>query len=199
MASRFSLSNCAFRLAILLISLGLGVSALAQESYLVSTQDGRVSMYELATNTFVASAKLSGNSFNMVPSTNPRLAFISVLSAYYSVVDLTLNREVTRIKGVKGSSGTLTPDGSVLLVPDSSFNLNIIDAAQFKVIRSVNLKTVQPQRPGLPGQIVSTSNRAYVFPRSTQAAPNIAVVSLKTYAVSGIPLPAGNVCRNAAR
>ncbi len=73
--------------------------ALAQESYLVSTQDGVVSMYDLATNSFVASTKLSGDSFNMVPAANPRLAFVSVLSSYYSVVDTMLNREVSRHQG----------------------------------------------------------------------------------------------------
>ena len=165
----------------------------AQESYLVSTTDGVVSMYDLATNTLVASTKLSGNSFNMVPVPNPRLAFVSVLSSYYSVVDTTLDREVTRIKGVHASSGTMTPDGSKFLAPDFSLFLNVMDPAQLKLVRRVSLRDVQSPK-GLPGQIAATNARAYVFPRN-QSIPQIAVVDLTTYAVSGIPLPTGSICR----
>ncbi len=193
MVSRSSLLSRVGRIAIFFVSLTLGVSALGQESYLVSTQDGVVSTYDLATNTFITSTKLAGGSFNMVPSRNPRLAFVSIRSAYYSMLDMTLNREVARIKGVGASSGTLTPDGSLLLAPDFSLNLNIVDAAQLKLIRKVSLKSVQPS--GVPGQIVATSKYAYVFPRSASLTPHIAVVDLTTYAVSGIQLPQGAVCR----
>ena len=171
----------------------LGAHAVAQESYLVSTQDGVVSMYDLATNSFVTSTKLSGPSFNMVPSPNPRLAFVSVLSNHYSVVDTTLNREMARIKGVRASSGTLSRDGATLLLPDFSYFLDVIDAAQLKLVRQVSLSAVQSPQ-GLPGRIVASASRAYVFPRG-QTSPKIAVIDLNTYAVSGIDLPQGTVCR----
>ena len=179
----------------LLVCIGLAVLAqpgLAQESYLVSTSDGVVSMYDLATNTFVTSTKLSGNSFNMVPAANPRLAFVSVLTSYYAVVDTTLNREVARINGVQASSGTISPDGSTFLAPDFSLFLNVIDAAQLKLTRRVSFRAIQPTQTA-PGQIVAAGNHAYIFPR-TNPGP-IAVVDLATYAVSAIPLPAGSVCR----
>ncbi len=182
-----------FRLAIFFSSLVLGFSAVAQESYLVSSQDGKVSMYDLATNSLVMSSKLSGASFNMVPSPNPRLAFVSIRSSYYSVLDMTLDREVTRIKGVGASSGTFTPDGSLFVAPDFALDLDIVDAARLKLVRKVNLKSVQPS--GAPGQIVATGNRAYVFPRNASLDPKIAIVDLTTYAVSSISLPSGSVCR----
>lgn len=194
MYMRLGLFNRIARVLIALCTFTLCLSAAAQESYLVSAEDGKVSMYDLATNTLLTSVKLSGSSFNMVPSPNPRLAFVSVRSSYYSVLDMTLDREMDRIQGVQASSGTFTPDGSMFVAPDFSRNLDILDAAKLKLLRKVSLSSVRP--PGsAPGQIVATGNRAYLFPRTASSNPQIAVVDLTTYAVSGISLPAGTVCR----
>ncbi len=185
----------------------------AQEKYLVSTDDGLLSLYDLATNTFIQAVKgslglhfvESNISTNGVPLRGPsdRLAF-DVSGAYVSVIDLTINRETNRLLRdvFEFSSGerlsAVTPDGRYLLIAflapvtkySESFLLYVIDTSSFEVVQKVDLTSAFQ---GYPGSVVAVNNKAYVFPRSPSPTQKLAIIDLNTFALSSIPLPAGNL------
>ena len=203
-APRFNISKAKSRLTIrLVVLLALSVAMLcrpvvAQENYLVSTLDSLLSLHDLATNSFIESMKAGPDAWIIVPSPNQRLAFALSSGGYLSVMDLTIGIEITRIPGVDGDNGTMSPDGKLLLVSDYSDALDIIDAAQFKVVRKVSLGSLFGQKV-VPGAVIAVANRAYVFPRyGSYLATNVAVVDLTNYSVSSIALPSGYFHRSSA-
>jgi len=185
----------------------------AQEKYLVSTDDGLLSLYDFATNSLIETVKgsLGFTSANStissrgvpLPGLNTRVAY-DVSGAYVSVIDLTINRETNRLPrdAFYLSSTTkvaaTTPDGRYLLVAflgpltqhSDSFVLYVIDASTLKVVQKVDLISAFQ---AFPGSVVALNNKAYVFPRTPSPAQKVAVVDLTTFAVSSIPMPAGNV------
>ena len=71
-------------------------SASAQESYLANAFYGGVSVFNLGNSSPIEVVSSGANNFSIVTGPNPRLAFASV-SAYLSVVDLTIQREIRRM------------------------------------------------------------------------------------------------------
>ena len=168
---------------------------LAQENFLVTTNDDILSLYDLATTSLIESTKVTANSFSLVPGPNNRLAFY-LSSTGLSVVDLTINRVVKRLKDVSADTGAMTPDGKFLLVADYSRFLDIIDTAQLKVVRRVSLGNTLGQGYPTPGVVVIAKNKAFIVSRNLY---QLAVVDLTTYATSSILLPTGSFfTRNAA-
>lgn len=166
----------------------LGSPSRAQERYLVSTEDGWLSWYDLATNTLVTSAKGGGvSSLGILPGPNNRLIF-GLSGDYTAVVDSTIQRETVRVGDANASSGASTPDGKLVLVSGYDGFLRFIDTATFQVVRKVNLASVLGT--GWTGSVVVAANKAYIFPYVGPLA-NVAVVNLTTYAVSSITLPDG--------
>ena len=191
----------------------LSTPAVAQEKYLVSTDDGLLSLYDLATNSLIESVKgsLALNGLDSfvntpgvpIPGPNARLAF-DVSGAYVSVIDLTINRETNRmlkdvLYGNDGTkTGAITPDGELLLVTllgpftykSGGPSLYVIDTSSFKVVKKVDLSLAFQD---YPGNVVALNNKAYVFPRTPSPTQQVAVVDLANFSVSSIPLPAGNL------
>ncbi len=187
MSSRFSHLNRVLPLAIFLSLFVLGLSALAQENYIVSTQDGTMSLYDLATNSLITSAKGGIAMSAVLAGPNNRL-LLAPSGDYTSVVDTTLQREILRIADANGLAGAMTPDGKLLLVSGYDGWLRFIDTSTFQVVRKVSLKAVLGT--GWTGSVVIAANKAYVFPYTGPLA-NVAVVDLTSYAVSSITLPDG--------
>lgn len=182
-------ANSVYRfLCSLVVLVCLCVTGAAQENYLVSTQDGVLSLYDLATNSLIQTMKGSppGQSL-LLPGANNRVAF-DVTSDYVTVADQTIGREIARIKDTGGVTGAKTPDGKFLLVPDANNWLDFIDTASLQIVRKVSLRTVLGNNQ--TGSIVIAHNKAFVFPLFGQQA-RVAVVNLSTYEVSSIQIPAG--------
>ena len=158
--------------------------AVAQENYLVGTQDGKLSLYDLATNSLITSIK---GGTGAVPGPNNRLAF-APNQDYLSVVDTTVQREVARLDGVSGTAAALTPDGKLLLVSGWDGVLRVVDTASFTLVRKVNLVALMGAYP--MGSVVIAANKAYVFPYSGGLS-NVAIVDLTNYSVFSIALPDG--------
>ena len=204
--------GCCLLVAISLCLL-LAPPAGAQDKYLVSTNDGLLSLYDLATNTFIESVKgsLGYNALDSqisgpgvpIPGPNNRLAF-DVSAAYVSTVDLTINRETNRLLRVVFSNASgvkvaaTTPDGKYLLIAflgetgkySQAFLLYVIDASTFELVSKVDVSSVLN---GYPGSVVAVANKAYVFPRAGSPTQKVAVVNLTSFAVSSIALPVGNL------
>lgn len=83
----------------------------AQENYLVATDDGTLSLYDLTNNTWIGSGKIMPLPYSVVPGPNNRLAFVTPATGYATVVDTSIGKVVARLTGVHGPTGTLTPDG----------------------------------------------------------------------------------------
>ena len=111
--------------------------------------------------------------FPLSPVPIPRLAFASV-SAYLSMVDLTIQREIRRMPEAGYSRfAAITPDGKYLLKwNDTLRTLDVIDIAAFKIARRVELAGIMRNGSDFEvGSIVIVGNKAYVttrHPSSTQ-------------------------------
>ena len=193
-----------------LVLIGLCLLALiqqgrAQEKYLVSTDDGLLSLYDLTTNSFIEAAKGSLGGGVPVPGPNSRLAF-DLSGAYLSVIDLTINRETNRLlRDILPSSSwppnaTLTPDGRYLLItligPSDNYSvapfLYVIDASRLSIVKKVNLGSAFQYAPG---PLVALTEKAYVLPAYGSPTDNGAVVDLTTFSVSSFPFPSLTLLR----
>jgi hypothetical protein len=172
-------------------------SASAQQlNYLVTAPDSSVSVFDLTTNNLVKKINQGSNEYSIVVGPNSRLAFVGSKS-YVSVIDLTIGREVQRIRNVGastiGSSMTLTRDGRYLLVVDT-FNLGlaIIDPVALTLVREVPLSVALGDGVYSMGTVVSIGSKAYVTSDSPdQINPAIAVVDLNTFTARGLSIPPG--------
>ena len=196
-------TECWFAAVIFLVMLpAMSCQTLAaQENYLVVTSDGVGSLYDLATNTFIESIKGNPLTYNVATGANNRLAFEVGGIPYASVVDTTIAREVARIQNVSAPSIAMAPDGKSLLAGDYEFVLNIIDTAQLKVVKKIDLRSILNHGlpgSGFPGPIVPVASKAYVFPRGSLSMSSLAIVDLTNYSVSSIPLPDGSIQKKAA-
>ena len=132
----------------------------AQENFLVSTEDGVLSLYDLASYAKLQSVRSAyPYAYSLVPSPNPRLAFVPGEGI---VADLSIARQVAMIRGVSGSIGAMTKDGKSLLIV-SAGSLEFVDPVQFSLVKTVDLTSVLGGRQ--PGALVVTATNAYVFPQ----------------------------------
>lgn len=173
----------------LLVLLLLAIScqfASAQENFLVSTVDGELSLFDLTSYAQLQTVRSAYSyAYSVVPSPDPRLAFVPGSG---TVADLSIARQVGSFSGATGNVGAMTTDGKYLLVAASS-TLELVDPAQFTLVKTVDLKSVLGAGP--TGALVVTANNAYVFPQFAFPAPKVAIVNLTTFAVSSITLPMG--------
>src|SRR5579884_2216187 len=81
--------------ALLLLCVGLlAPTARAQEKYVVTADDGTLSMYDLATNSLVETIKANPFTYSVAAGPNSRLVF-GVGSGYATVADTTIERVIT--------------------------------------------------------------------------------------------------------
>ncbi len=105
---------------------------------------------------------------NIVIAPNGRLAFTAdVNGSYISVIDMTIGKEVTRIRDVDAWSLAITNDGSKLIsVGDRRDELDIVDIATFAVTRI-----------SLDGAVGDTAGVADVHPFSVALVGNVAYIA----------------------
>ncbi len=178
---------------VLIVCLMLCQSLVAQENFLVATEDGVLSLYDLATYSPIESFQNEPFTYTVTSSPNQRLAFMAGGSGYGSAVDMTIERAITSLTGVRGSTSTIGYSGNYYLVSDYNTTLDVVDTATLMMVRTVDLSSVLPL-VGLPGGIVAANDQAYVLPRG-QSSEGIAVVNLANFQLSSIPVPAGSFCR----
>ena len=117
-STRYSGVTCNIHLAILVVAVIFLAStngASAQESYLANAFYGGVSVFNLGNSSPIEVVSSGANNFSLITGPNPRLAFASV-SAYLSIIDLTIQREIRRMPEAGYSRfAAITPDGKYLL------------------------------------------------------------------------------------
>ena len=184
-----------FVLAILVLLTSIQVaSSLAQthEAYLVNGFYGGLGVFDMATGTQLANVNASSNNFSIAVGPNPRLAFISA-GSYLSVVDLTIQREITRLPQITVSRfSAFTSDGRYLLLFDSTRqSLIMFDASTMRLYRRISLAQVFRTASTFEGgSIVVIGGKAYVTVKQPFASrPAIALVDLHTFTVRAIPVP----------
>lgn len=166
---------------------------LAQENFLVATQDGTFSLYDLTSFTLLESFQSAPYTYTLAAGPNPRLAYSAGGAGWGVPVDTTIGHDIVRFTDVIGSSSAIGHAGKYFLVSNYHDTLDIVDTATLTKVRTVDLSSVNP-RVGLPGGIASANDQAYVLPRG-QSAGGIAVVNLSNFQLSSIPFPAGTFCR----
>lgn len=190
----FSLAS-ALAFAMLLTACG---TLLAQENFLVATQDGTLSLYDLTSLSLLESFQSAPLTYTIASGLNPRLAYSAGGSGYGVATDTTIRRDITRLKGVRAPASTIGASGKYYLAADYNFVLDVVDTATLQLIRTVDFSSVIP-RGGNPGAIVAANNQAYIFPRGQNPrSPKAAVVNLSNFQLSAIALPAGTFCRRCA-
>ena len=175
--------------------LALSVLSSADEQYVVTSVDGNVNVYNLSDNSLVESFGAGANPFQVVVSPNRRIGYFPNFdNPYASVVDFTIQREIRRIYGIAASNNltaSLTPDGTLLLIPSYEGRLDIIRTSDFKVIQRVDLsQIVGPPSLMSLSSVVVANNKAYIntsFNFSDNS--SVAVVDLATLQAKAVPVP----------
>lgn len=188
-------------LAILLVVTVFLITAcgrsVAQENFLVSTQDGTLSLYDLSSLSFLESFPSAPLTYTITAGPNPRLAYSAGGGGYGVATDTTIQRDVTRLKGVRAPASTIGAGGKYYLAADYNFVLDVVDTATLQVAKTVDFSFVIPHN-GNPGAIVAANNQAYIFPRNQGSPRRAAVVDLSSFQLSSIQLPLGSFCRRCA-
>ncbi len=172
--------------------------AVAQEAYLVTTSDGSLSAYNLATNNLIEMTTAGLGKGNVTVGPNQRLAFISG-GDYISVIDLAIQREVQHVLGYYGNQGPLafTPDGRYLLsfdtiyAPNFPAALDVFDAASLHLVHQVPLASALGTGALYDpvGSLVIVGQKVYIAPQNPDPnTPTMAVVDLQTFQASAIPI-----------
>ena len=186
---------------IMLLALLLTASSrtlVAQENFLIATQDGTFSLYDLTSLSLLESFQSGPLTYTITAGPNPRLAYSAGGSGYGLAIDSTIGRDIARLKGVRAPASTISSDGKYYLAADYNYVLDVVDTATLQAVQTVDFSSVIPRR-GNPGAIVAANNQAYVFPRGQNPqSPKAAVVNLSNFQLSSISLPPGTFCRRCA-
>src|ERR1700676_1912485 len=173
-------------------------SAGPSERYILTDSDSpTVLEYDVATSTQQGTAHAGTNPEGIAISPNGRLAFVGNLNSnYISVIDLTINTEIARIRGVRAARHlALNGDGTRLVVPAlGADEVDIIDTSNFQILKRVSLNGLIGDDPNNPNDIgltsvVTAGNFAYI---NSNGANNglltrVAVIDLTTFAVTTVP------------
>jgi len=172
---------------IILLFSALVIEGKAQESYLVPDfNNAKVFVQKLSDNSSVESLRTGVSPQGVVVSPNGRLAFVAnVNSGYMSVVDLTIQREIKRIHGVRGRNVAITQDGTrVAETGVDTTNLFVVDTSTLQLIQTISLANIYGVSADALGSVVTVGHKAYV--NSNRPAGPVAIVDLDTFAVSVI-------------
>ena len=168
------------------------VVSTAAERYLVT--DFRASVLHvlnLSDNSAVEAPGTGNSSSGVALSPNRRLAFVGNRNSnYVSVIDLTLQKEVRRIRGVTARNLALSADGTRLVVPDLDRNdLVIVDTSTFAIITRVSLQGIigGSGASNVLGGVVVVGNKAFVSPNNLAPTGSpVAVVDLNRFRADSV-------------
>lgn len=120
-------------------------------------------VFDLASNTEVATIKVGTSPNSVVISPNGRLAFVADLNAnFISVVDLTIAAEIKRIRNVRVSQLAISADGTTLVGVDvDDDGITVIDADSFAVRQTISFNGQLGDDPAFNGD-AGASNPAIV-------------------------------------
>jgi uncharacterized repeat protein (TIGR01451 family) len=117
----------------------------------------------------LATAHAGTNPDGIAISPNGRIAYVGNVNAnFVSVIDLTFNAEIARIRNIHANRNlALSPDGTHLVVPSlNADEVDIIDTSTFQVLNRVSLSTLLGDTPNGPqvglGSVVVVGHFAYV-------------------------------------
>lgn len=172
--------------------------SLAQENFLVATQDGTFTVLDLNSYSILKEFKSGPLTYTVTSGRNNRLAYTAGGSGYGLATDTSIGHDITRLSGVRAPASTIGGAGKYYLAADYNFVLDVVDTATLQVVQRVDFSSVIP-RIGNPGAIVAANNQAYIFPRAQNPQnPKAAVIALSNFQLSSIQLPAGSFCRRCA-
>ena len=170
------------------------------ESYVISdAAAGAISVYPVGSSATYGthSRASSGPGISAIDITG-RYMYVTAtgFGNYISVVDLSIQREVMRIRGAGGRPMSLTPDGSRLIarVPSTTTDaLAVIDTSTFQIIKTISLDGLFGDQVGVSDiNIISgavANNKLYLeltAPSGTGQLGTTAVIDLGTFSVNQV-------------
>jgi uncharacterized repeat protein (TIGR01451 family) len=186
-------------------SLTVSASAYAREEYLVSDPaTGSINLYSAGTPNPGSPNTLPAGSAPYVSAIDHsgRYGFVSSsgFTAYTSVIDFTIGKEVARIHGAVGRPMVITPDGSQLILRSASIapganvdHLAIVNTSTFQIVKTISLDGLLGDQIGVNDisifSGVATNNKVYLqvgFLNTANPVYTTLVVNLSTNTVAQV-------------
>ena len=121
---------------------GLNAPAQTAERYIVlESTSSRAHVFNVSDDLETASIQTGTSANSIAISPNGRLAFIASLNGQFvSVIDLTVQSEIKRIRGIRADQIAISPDGKKVVVTDvEDESIKVIDASTLTVIKQISL------------------------------------------------------------
>jgi len=122
--------------------IGLRAPGQTAERYIVlDSTSSRAHVFNVADDLEIASIQTGTSANSVAISPNGRLAFVASLNGQFvSVIDLTIQSEIRRIRGVRADQLAISPDGKQVVVTDVEDELiKVIDTSTLTVTKQISL------------------------------------------------------------
>jgi len=186
-----SKSKVASLLLALTFLISLRAPGQTAERYIVlDSTSSTAHVFNVADNAEVASIQTATSANAVAISPNGRLAFVTGLNGQFvSVIDLTIQSEIKRIRGLRADQIAISPDGKQVVVTDVEDELiKVIDASTLTVIKQISLNGLAGDDPNSVDLFfnnpVISGNKVYLNTSS-----DIVSVDLTTGAVTPLSGP----------
>lgn len=106
-------------------------------------------VFNASDNTQVAAIQAATSANAVAISPNGRLAFVAGLNGQFvSVIDLSIQAEIKRIRGVRADQLAMSPDGRTVVITDVEDELiKVIDATTLSVVKQISLNGLAGDDP----------------------------------------------------
>jgi DNA-binding beta-propeller fold protein YncE len=184
-----------FRIPVLFLTLTFLASqhSLGQTAERYIVLDGVAStarVFNASNNTEISTIQTGTTANSIAISPNGRLAFVAALNGQFiSVIDLTTQSEIRRIRGVRADQLAISPDGKKVVVTDvENEQIKVIDASTLNIVKQISLNGLAGDDPNSNDLFFNNpvvfGNKAYL---NTSA--DIVSVDLDTAAVTAMSGP----------
>jgi IPT/TIG domain/Cytochrome D1 heme domain len=188
--------NCSKAFCSLIVFLSIGLTSTqaqtAERLIVLEGTSASAHIFDPTSNTDLATISVGATPSAVVFSPNGRMAFVANLnSKFVSVIDLTINAEIKRIRNVRAFYMAITADGSQVVATDPvNEQIYVIDANTLSLSRTISLNGLLGDDPNSNdlgfNNLTIAANKVYI--NSSLA---IGVVNLATSAVSTVSTPLG--------
>src|SRR6185369_7674257 len=184
-----------FRIPVLFLTLAFLASqhSVGQTAERYIVLDGVAStarVFNASNNTEISTIQTGTTANSIAISPNGRLAFVAALNGQFiSVIDLTTQSEIRRIRGVRADQLAISPDGKKVVVTDvENEQIKVIDASTLNIVKQISLNGLAGDDPNSNDLFFNNpvvfGNKAYL---NTSA--DIVSVDLDTAAVTAMSGP----------
>ncbi|MBZ5508613.1 MAG: IPT/TIG domain-containing protein [Acidobacteriia bacterium] len=177
-------------LALTFLTCQYSLGQTAERYVVLEPTSSRAHVFNVADDLEIASIQTATSANSIAISPNGRLAFVAGLNGQFvSVIDLTIQAEIKRIRGIRADQIAISPDGKKVVVTDVEDELiKVIDASTLSVMQQISLNGLAGDDPNsldlFFNNPVISGNKVYLNTSS-----DIVSVDLTTGAVTPLSGP----------